>query len=63
MEKLDHEDDSTATWLGSADTLEWLTEEYPELMGPIVYLFIFYELIDAYQNQSMAHVEHTKLVF
>jgi hypothetical protein len=61
VEKLDRQDDAAATRLGSADVLEWLTEHYPQLLGPIVYLFIFYELIDAYQNRQMKHIERAQL--
>lgn len=46
----------------SGATLEWLTEHQPQGLGLIVYLFIFGELIDAYQNRSMTLVERTKLV-
>jgi hypothetical protein len=61
VEKLDRQDDAAATRLGSADTLQWLADHYPQLLGPIVYLFIFYELIDAYQSRSMKHIERAKL--
>jgi hypothetical protein len=58
---LDRQDDAAATRLGSADVLQWLADHYPQLLGPIVYLFIFYELIDAYQNRVMKHVERAQL--
>lgn len=49
VEKMDRQDDGAATRLGSADTLEWLIQsDSPDLLGTVVYLFIFYELIDAY---------------
>ena len=61
VEKLDRQDDTAATRLGSADVLQWLANHYPQHLGPIVYLFIFYELIDAYQNHRMKHVERAQL--
>ena len=61
VKKLDHQDDAAATRLGSTDTLQWLADHYPQLLGPITYLFIFYELIDVYQSRNMKHVERAQL--
>lgn len=61
VEKLDRQDDGAATRLGSADVFQWLTNKYPQLLGPVVYLFIFYELIDAYQNRRMKPVDRAHL--
>ncbi|KAJ7722682.1 hypothetical protein B0H16DRAFT_1334577, partial [Mycena metata] len=62
VEKLDRQDDNAATRLFSADTLKYLADHHPEYLGEIVYLFIFGELIDAYQNRSIPHAERVKLV-
>ncbi|KAJ7258598.1 hypothetical protein C8J57DRAFT_1644546, partial [Mycena rebaudengoi] len=62
VEKLDRQDDNAATRLFSADTLKYLADHHPEYLGEIVYLFIFGELIDAYQNRSIPHAERIKLV-
>ncbi|KAJ6620818.1 hypothetical protein B0H10DRAFT_2432733 [Mycena sp. CBHHK59/15] len=62
VEKLDRQDDNAATRLFSADTLKYLADHHPEYLGEIVYLFIFGELIDAYQNRSICHAERVKLV-
>ncbi|KAJ6600651.1 hypothetical protein B0H10DRAFT_2230917 [Mycena sp. CBHHK59/15] len=62
VEKLDRQDDNAATRLFSADTLKYLTDHHPEYLGEIVYLFVFGELIDAYQNRSISHAERVKLV-
>ncbi|KAF8232516.1 hypothetical protein L208DRAFT_1271802, partial [Tricholoma matsutake] len=35
---------------------------HPEYIGEIVYLFVFGELINAYQNHSISHLECLKLV-
>ena len=61
VEKLDRQDDNAATRLFSGDTLQWLTDHYPECLGPIVYLFVFGELIDAYQNRKMKPIERILL--
>lgn len=61
--KIDRQDDSAAIRLFSADALAWLTDNYPELLGPIVYLFVFGELIDAYQNRHIPHIERVQMVF
>jgi hypothetical protein len=53
VEKLDRQDDNAAIRLFSGDTLQWLVEKYPDLHGTIIYLFIFGELIDAYQNRKI----------
>ncbi len=62
VEKLDRQDDSAATRLFSAATLKFLCDNHPDYIGDIVFLFVFGELIDAYQSRSMAHTERIKLV-
>ena len=62
VERLDRQDDNAATRLFSADILKFLADNHPDYAGEIVYLFIFGELIDAYQNRSITHVERLKLV-
>ena len=62
VEKLDRQDDNAATRLFSADTLLYLTNHYPDRVGEIVYLFVFGELIDAYQNRSLSHRERVKML-
>ncbi|KAF8209530.1 hypothetical protein K438DRAFT_1503605, partial [Mycena galopus ATCC 62051] len=62
VEKMDRQDDNAATRLFSADTLKYLADHHPEYLGEIIYLFIFGELIDAYQNRSMCHADRVKLV-
>jgi hypothetical protein len=55
--KLDRQDDNAALRLLSSGSLKHLTEKHPELMGPIVYLFVCGELVDAYQNRKIGHDE------
>jgi hypothetical protein len=62
VEKVDRQDDSAAIRLFSADALQWLTENYPALLGPIIYLFVFGELIDAYQNRHISHIERVTMI-
>ncbi|KAJ7791630.1 hypothetical protein B0H14DRAFT_3890546 [Mycena olivaceomarginata] len=62
VEKMDRQDDNAAMQLFSADTLKYLADHHPEYLREIIYLFIFGELIDAYQNRSMCHADRVKLV-
>ena len=62
VERLDRQDDNAATRLFAADTLKYLCDNHPDYLGEIVYLFVFGELIDAYQNRSLTHNERLKLV-
>lgn len=62
VEKLDRQDDNAAAGLFSADVLQFLTDNHPDYAGEIVYLFIFGELVNAYQNRSITHAERLKLV-
>ncbi|TFY78121.1 hypothetical protein EWM64_g5890 [Hericium alpestre] len=61
VEKLDRQDDNAATRLFSAETLCYLTEHHPEYVGEIIYLFVFGELVDAYQNCWISHSECIKM--
>ena len=62
VEKLDRQDDNAASRLFSADTLSYLTNHHPDRVGEIVYLFVFGDLIDAYQNRSIPHREQVKML-
>ena len=61
VEKLDRQDDNAATRLFSSHTIAWLKVHHPEALGCIVYLFVFGELIDAYQNRHILLVEWATL--
>ncbi|KAH6871759.1 hypothetical protein BKA70DRAFT_1484362 [Coprinopsis sp. MPI-PUGE-AT-0042] len=61
--KLDRQDDNAACRLFSATVLQYLLEHHLEdSLGEIVFLFVFGELIDAFQNRSLSHRERVKLV-
>lgn len=62
VNKLDRQDDNAAARLFSADTLEFLVTHHPDYQGEIVYLFIYGELVDAYQSRHMSHAERLKSV-
>ncbi|KII84575.1 hypothetical protein PLICRDRAFT_167537 [Plicaturopsis crispa FD-325 SS-3] len=62
VDKMDRQDDNATARLFSAETLQFLADHHPEYMGEIVYLFVFGELVDAYQNRSIGHAERIKLV-
>jgi len=55
VHKLDRQDDNAAVRLFSAPVIEFLADHHPDYLGEIIYLFIFGELIDAYQNRAMSH--------
>ncbi|KAF7291442.1 hypothetical protein MIND_01289300 [Mycena indigotica] len=55
VEKLDRQDDGAATRMFSADTLQYIAENHPDWPFAIIYLFVFGELVDAYQNRSLSH--------
>ncbi|KAJ7504705.1 hypothetical protein B0H11DRAFT_1852265 [Mycena galericulata] len=61
VKRLDRQDDAAATRLFCAETLAYLSEHFPEYIGEIVYLFIFGELVDAYQNREISHAERIKM--
>jgi hypothetical protein len=61
VEKLDRQDDHTVTRLFSAATLEYMTSNHPSRVGEIVYLFVFGELVDAYQNRRIPHADRIRM--
>ncbi|KAF8956013.1 hypothetical protein BDZ97DRAFT_1672397 [Flammula alnicola] len=62
VEKLDRQDDRAAARLFSGRTLEFALENLPDELGLIIYLFVFGELIDAYQSRQISHAERIKMV-
>lgn len=62
VHKLDRQDDNAAARLFSATTLEFLSQNHPDYLGEIIYLFVFGKLIDAYQNHEISHQERIKIV-
>lgn len=61
VEKLDRQDDNAAARLFSAQTLEYIISKHSDYLGEIVYLFVFGELVDAWQNRLLPHVERLKM--
>lgn len=62
VQKLDRQDDNAASRLFSAATLQFISDRHPQQLGLVVYLFIFSELCDAYQNRRITHDERIKMV-
>jgi hypothetical protein len=60
--KLDRQDDNAAARLFSSAVIQYLARHHPEYIGEIVYLFVFGELIDAYQNRHISHFERVKMI-
>ena len=62
VEKLDRQDDNAAIRVHSGSHIAYLAKNHPQLLGHIIYLFINGELIDAYQNRNIPHLERIKMV-
>lgn len=62
VEKPDKQDDRAATRVFSAETLAWFIKNRPECIGTIIYLFVFGELIDAYQHRSLPHIDRLLMI-
>ncbi|KAJ7757929.1 hypothetical protein B0H16DRAFT_1822598 [Mycena metata] len=54
-------DDPAAACLSSADTLQQAAENPTQNLGLVVYLFVFGELIDAWQSRTLSHHERAKI--
>jgi hypothetical protein len=63
VDRLDWQDDCAAACLFSATFLEFCASQHGKMNPAIsVYLFIIGELIDAYENHHIPHLEHIKMV-
>ena len=62
VEKLDRQDDNAATRLFSAAALDFVVKQHPDCLGLAVYMFIAGEVVDAYQSQTISHLERVKMV-
>ena len=62
VEKTDRQDDNAAIRTHSGSYIAYLAKYHPEKLGQIFYLFINGELIDAYQNRKIPHIERIKMV-
>ncbi|KAJ3554974.1 hypothetical protein NM688_g2825 [Phlebia brevispora] len=60
-ERVDRQDDNGAIRLFSAAAFASSSKHFPEWIGLLVYLFIFGELIDAYQNRHISHLEWIRM--
>ncbi|TFY73191.1 hypothetical protein EWM64_g10821 [Hericium alpestre] len=61
VEKLDRQDDRAAARLFSADALKHAIE-HTDNLGLVAYLFVFGEMVDAYQSRTIPHSERIKMV-
>ncbi|KAJ7436725.1 hypothetical protein B0H11DRAFT_2255972 [Mycena galericulata] len=59
--KRDRMDDRAAARLFSADTLQQAAEDPVNNIGLVIYLFVFGDLIDAYQSRTLSHHERAKI--
>ena len=61
VEKTDRQDDNASTRVHSAAAMAYLAKHHKDRLGLIIYLFIFGELINAYQNRKIPHIERIKM--
>jgi hypothetical protein len=57
VDGLDRQDDAAALRYLSSATIEWTKTHFPNLRGFIIYLFIFGELVDAWQSRHIKHID------
>jgi len=61
VEKTDRQDDNAATRITSSGAVAYIAKYHPDRLGFVIYLFIFGELVDAYQNRKISHLERIKM--
>jgi len=61
VEKTDRQDDNAATRITTSGAIAYIAKYHPDRLGFIIYLFIFGELVDAYQNRKIPHLERIKM--
>jgi hypothetical protein len=62
VEKVDRQDDRAAARLTSSAFLAHVARLYPNRAGLIIYLFVLGEMIDAWQNRVITHLERATMV-
>lgn len=62
VEKPDKQDDRAAERAFSSHSLAWFVRKRPHYLGIIVYLFVFGEFIDAFQNRKISLTERVRMV-
>ena len=62
VERLDRQDDRAAERLFSSATLSYTINHGKSSLGLTVYLFVFGDLIDAYQSRKISHTERVLMV-
>lgn len=59
---VDKQHDGAAARLLSGETLEFLIDEFPTYRGLATYIFVLGDMIDAWQNRSLPHIERVRMV-
>ena len=62
VERVDRQDDRAAARTFSAKSLDFQMDEQPDQRGLSIYLFVLGELVDAWQNRNISHVQRAKMV-
>lgn len=60
--KVDKQDDRAAARTTSAPNLRHILISFPEYNGLAIYIFVVGDMVDAYQNRSISHVERATMV-
>lgn len=61
VERVDKQDDQAAARLLAGETLDFHLKTFPQQAGLSIYLFVFGELVDAWQSRSIAHSERIQM--
>jgi hypothetical protein len=61
VERVDCQDDCATARLFSAESLDFHITHYPDQVGLSAYLFVMGELIDAWQNCNIHHIDHARM--
>lgn len=62
VEKVDRQDDRAAARLFSGESQNFHMTHYPQQIGLSVYLFVVGELVDAWQNRNIPHIDRARMV-
>ncbi|KAG7096508.1 hypothetical protein E1B28_003937 [Marasmius oreades] len=62
VEKMDRQDDRAAARLFSASTLDYVIEHMSDYLGLASYVFVFGDMVDAYQSRTISHFERAKVI-
>lgn len=62
VQKADRQDDRAAARFASSESLDFALTQRKDDVGLAVYLFVFGELVDAWQNRNISHIKRARMV-